>query len=70
VHRLAQILDVDPFAILAAMEIRSPWFAVCCAERKLMTVMMVAIQEFGATATAGDDGIQTGENRLVICICV
>jgi hypothetical protein len=39
---LAQILDVDPFAILAAMEIRSPWFAVCCAERKLMTVMMVA----------------------------
>lgn len=53
VHRFAQILDVDPFAILAAMEIRSPQFAVRCAEHKLMTVMMVALQEFDATA--GDD---------------
>jgi transcriptional regulator with XRE-family HTH domain len=53
VHRFAQILDVDPFAILAAMEIRSPQFAVRCAEHKLMTVMMVAVQEFDATA--GDD---------------
>lgn len=53
VHRFAQILDVDPFAILAAMEIRSPQFAVRCAEHKLMTVMMVAVQEFDAAA--GDD---------------
>jgi transcriptional regulator with XRE-family HTH domain len=53
VHRFAQILDVDPFAILAAMEIRSPQFAVRCAEHKLMTVIMVAIQEFDAAA--GDD---------------
>jgi len=53
VHRFAQILDVDPFAILAAMEIRSPQFAVRCAEHKLMTVMMVAVQEFDASA--GDE---------------
>lgn len=53
VHRFAQILDVDPFAILAAMEIRSPQFAVRCADHKLMTVMMVAVQEFDAAA--GDD---------------
>jgi transcriptional regulator with XRE-family HTH domain len=53
VHRFAQILDVDPFAILAAAEIRSPQFAMRCAEHKLMTVMMVAVQEFDAAA--GDD---------------
>jgi transcriptional regulator with XRE-family HTH domain len=53
VHRFAQILDVDPFAILAAMEIRSPRFAVNCAEHKMMTVMMVTLQEFDAAA--GDD---------------
>jgi transcriptional regulator with XRE-family HTH domain len=50
VHRFAQILDVDPFAILAAMEIRSPQFALQCAEHKLMTIMTVAVQEFDAAA--------------------
>jgi transcriptional regulator with XRE-family HTH domain len=55
VHRFAQILDVDPFAILAAMEIRSPQFAVRCAEHKLMTVMMVAVQEFDAAVTTRTD---------------
>jgi transcriptional regulator with XRE-family HTH domain len=50
VHRFAQILDVDPFAILTAMEIRSPQFAVHCAEHKMMTVMMVTVQEFDAAA--------------------
>ncbi|WP_372785984.1 helix-turn-helix domain-containing protein [Phenylobacterium sp.] len=50
VHQVAQILDVDPFAILAAVEIRSPQFAVRCAEHKLMTVFMIALQEFDASA--------------------
>ncbi|THD60593.1 helix-turn-helix transcriptional regulator [Phenylobacterium sp.] len=52
VHLFAQILDVDPFAILTAMEIRSPQFAVACADHKMMTLMMVAAQEFDAVAGA------------------
>jgi transcriptional regulator with XRE-family HTH domain len=50
VHSFAQILDVDPYAILAAVEIRSPEFAVECAEHKLMTVFMITLQEFDAIA--------------------
>lgn len=50
IHQFAKILDVDPYAILAAVEIRSPDFAVACAEHKLMTVLMVTLQEFDANA--------------------
>jgi hypothetical protein len=50
VHQFAKILDVDPFAILAAVEIRSPQFAIECAEHKFMTVFMVTLQEFDARA--------------------
>jgi transcriptional regulator with XRE-family HTH domain len=53
VHRFAQILDVDPFAILVAMEIRSPRFAVNSAEHKMATAIMVMLQDFDAAA--GDD---------------
>jgi transcriptional regulator with XRE-family HTH domain len=52
IHQFARILDVDPYAILAAVEIRSPGFAVACAEHKLMTVFMVNLQEFDANANA------------------
>jgi transcriptional regulator with XRE-family HTH domain len=50
IHQFAKILDVDPYAILVAVEIRSPGFAVACAEHKLMTVFMVNLQEFDANA--------------------
>ncbi|WP_293386618.1 helix-turn-helix transcriptional regulator [Phenylobacterium sp.] len=50
IHQFARVLDVDPYAILAAVEIRSPGFAVACAEQKLMTVFMVNLQEFDAKA--------------------
>lgn len=50
IHQFARILDVDPYAILAAVEIRSPGFAVACANHKLMTVYMVSLQEFDANA--------------------
>ncbi|MGH6910106.1 MAG: helix-turn-helix domain-containing protein [Phenylobacterium sp.] len=50
IHQFAKILDVDPYAILAAIEIRSPDFAVACAEHKLMTLFMVNLQEFDANA--------------------
>lgn len=50
IHEFAKILDVDPFAILAAVEIRSPDFAVACAEHKLMMHFMMNLQEFDANA--------------------
>jgi transcriptional regulator with XRE-family HTH domain len=50
VHKFAKILDVDPFAILAAVEIRSAAFAIACADHKLMTAFMVTLQEFEANA--------------------
>lgn len=50
IHKFAKILDADPYAILAAVEIRSPDFAVACAEHKLMTLFMVNLQEFDANA--------------------
>jgi hypothetical protein len=52
IHQFAKVLDVDPYAILAAVEIRAPGFAVACAEHKMMTVFMVGLQEFDANANA------------------
>ena len=43
IHQFARVLDVDPYAILAAVEIRSPGFAVACAEQKLMTLFLVKV---------------------------
>jgi len=53
IHQFAKILDVDPYAILAAVEIRSPDFAVACAEQKLMTLFMCNLQEFDANTGPG-----------------
>jgi transcriptional regulator with XRE-family HTH domain len=54
IHQVAQILNADAFAILAAMEIRSPAFAVRCAANKLMTILTMALQDFDA---GGQDDI-------------
>jgi len=53
IHRFAEVVDADPYAILAAVEIGSPRFAVRCADDKLMAILMMAIQDFDASA--GDD---------------
>lgn len=50
VHRFASLLDADPYAILAAVEIRSPEFAFRCSQNKLMTVFMMALQDFDEKA--------------------
>jgi hypothetical protein len=52
IHQFAKILDVDPYAILAAVEIRSADFAIACAEHKLMTLFMCNLQEFDANTGA------------------
>lgn len=53
IFRFAQALDVDPYAILTALEIGSPAFALRSADNKLMTIFLMALQDFDAAA--GDD---------------
>jgi transcriptional regulator with XRE-family HTH domain len=46
VHAFAELLRVDPYGVLAALEICSPEFAVRTAENKLMTMFYLQLQEF------------------------
>lgn len=48
VHAFAELLRVDPYGVLAALEICSPEFAVRTAENKLMTMFYLQLQEFDA----------------------
>lgn len=46
IHRFAEVTDSDPYAILAALALGSPKFALRTADNKLMTILIVALQEF------------------------
>lgn len=48
IHRFAEATDSDAYAILAALALASPEFALRTADNKLMTILMVALQEFDA----------------------
>jgi transcriptional regulator with XRE-family HTH domain len=63
VHQFAQALDVDPYAILAAVDIGSPAFAARCIDNKLMTVFLMALQEFDAK---GQDDLNRVDARSLI----
>ncbi|HVI33759.1 XRE family transcriptional regulator [Phenylobacterium sp.] len=52
IHAFAQATDTDAFAILAALALGSPAFAVACADNKLMLILMMAVQDFEAAAGA------------------
>lgn len=58
IHRFAEATDSDPYAIVASLSLGSPEFALRCADNKLMTIVMVALQDFdrdhGALAAALD----------------
>ena len=45
-HRFAKATDSDPYAILAGLALGSPEFALRCADNKLMTILMVSLQDF------------------------
>ncbi|HEX2559221.1 helix-turn-helix transcriptional regulator [Phenylobacterium sp.] len=63
VHLAADALDADPYAIMAALEIGSPEFAARCADNKLMTIYMMALQDFDDVA--GDDIAQLDPRTLI-----
>lgn len=46
IHRFAEATDSDPYAIEASLSLGSPEFALRCADNKMMTVVMVALQDF------------------------
>lgn len=50
IHQFAHILNVDGYAILTAIDIGSPAFAVRSAENKLGTITVMALQKFDAAA--------------------
>lgn len=45
-HRFAKATDSDPYALIACLTLGSPEFALRCADNKLVTILMVALQEF------------------------
>lgn len=46
IHRFAEVTDSDPHAILAALALGSPEFALRCVDNKLATILVVVLQEF------------------------
>lgn len=63
VHRFAEVTDSDPHAIMAALALGSPAFALRCADNKLMTIFTVAVQEFDAEV---GDAIAELDARTII----
>jgi transcriptional regulator with XRE-family HTH domain len=57
IHRVARVLGADPWALLVAVEIGSPDFAVRCAENRLMTLLIKALKRF-------DEQVRDGIARL------
>jgi transcriptional regulator with XRE-family HTH domain len=49
VHQVAKILNADPYAILAAIDIGSPAYALRTIENKMGTLWLMALLEFDAT---------------------
>jgi transcriptional regulator with XRE-family HTH domain len=46
IHAVSELLKVDPYGVLAALEICSPDFALRTADNKLMTLFYLQLQEF------------------------
>lgn len=63
IYRFAEVTNSDPHAILAALALGSPAFALRCADNKLATILAVALQEFDRDA---GDAIAELESLTII----
>jgi hypothetical protein len=63
IHRFAEVTNSDAHAILAALAIGSPAFALRCADNKLATIIAVVLQEFDEEA---GDAIADLDARTII----
>ncbi len=66
IHHFARVVGADPYAILVALEIKSPNFALRCADNQLMTIFVMALQEFDARS---QDNIARLDPRTLIAAC-
>jgi transcriptional regulator with XRE-family HTH domain len=64
VHQVAKILNADPYAILAAIDIGSPAFALRTVENKMGTLWLMALLEFDATVQ--DDIARLPSSVLIV----
>ncbi|MBP7817139.1 MAG: XRE family transcriptional regulator [Phenylobacterium sp.] len=63
VQAFAEATQSDAYAIFASLWIASPEFAVRCADNKLMTILIMALQDFDAAA--GDDIARLDARTLI-----
>jgi transcriptional regulator with XRE-family HTH domain len=63
VHRFARATDCDPNAILLAMAMGSPEFAVRSADNRFATILMIALRRFDETV---GDGLSRMEVRTLV----
>lgn len=50
IHQFAEIVGADPYAILIALDIKSPTFALRCMDHQFMAMLVFQIQDFDARA--------------------
>src|SRR4051794_36166889 len=50
IHLFSQVVGADPYAILVAVDIKSPRFALRCMDHQFMAMLTVLIQDFDARA--------------------
>jgi transcriptional regulator with XRE-family HTH domain len=60
IQSFANASDTDPYAILAAMIIRSPRFALRAANNKMMTAFLITLCEFDESLGDGIEELETG----------
>jgi transcriptional regulator with XRE-family HTH domain len=58
--KFAEVTNSDPLALLAAIPLQSPEFALRCADNKLMTVMMIALSELNEELGEDIEYLETG----------
>lgn len=63
IHRFAEVTDSDPHAIIAALALGSPEFAVRCMDNKLATILTIVLQEFDEET---GDAIADLDGRTII----
>jgi len=66
IHHFARVVGADPYAILVAIEIKSPTFALRCIDNQLMTIIILAIQEFDGRAK---DNVALLDPRTLMAAC-
>ncbi|MFN7106858.1 MAG: helix-turn-helix domain-containing protein [Brevundimonas sp.] len=66
IHRFCEVTQSDPFALLGALMIGSPHFARRTAENKLMTILMIGLQDYDQAM--GDRILDQDPRTLILAV--